>query len=247
MKARLFRRLFLIQGLWNYRTLLGPGMLWALLPLLRSEYRNDAEALEAALERHSGLFNAHPYLAGFAAGALARMEVDREPGSMIQRFREVIRGPLGSLGDRFFWAAWLPTTILLAGAAGLMGLPAPLTIFLFLGVYNAAHLVVRWQGLEAGWIHGRGVAEGLARMGLPDHAERTGRGGVMLLGLVLGWVVVRALDPDLMHTGTAILLVGSGGFLFVAGILRGRESTGWPPAFILFVIVALFGWGWISG
>lgn len=247
MKARLFRRLFVIQALWNYHTLLGPGLLWALLPLLRSEYRSDPEALEAAMERHSGLFNAHPYLAGFAAGALARMEVDREAPVIIQRFREVIRGPLGSLGDQFFWAAWLPATILLAGLAGLLGLPAPLAILLFLGVYNIGHVAVRWQGLEAGWTHGRGVAQGLSRMGLPDHAERTGTGGVILLGLGLGWILVRALGPDLMHTGTAVLLTASGGLLFVAGMLRGRESSGWAPTFVLFVIAALFAWGWIFG
>ena len=69
-----FLRAFLIQGSWNYRTMLGGGFAFAILPVLRVVYRGDPAGFEEALQRHSEHFNAHPYLASVALGAVARME-----------------------------------------------------------------------------------------------------------------------------------------------------------------------------
>src|SRR5690606_32454688 len=66
--------IFAIQGSWNYRTLIGTGFAFALLPLLRSRYRGDPARLRESLERHASLFNSHPYLAPVALGAVAQLE-----------------------------------------------------------------------------------------------------------------------------------------------------------------------------
>ncbi|TVR65133.1 MAG: PTS mannose/fructose/sorbose transporter family subunit IID [Gemmatimonadales bacterium] len=249
MKGRLFIRLFFVQALWNYRSLLGAGLLWILLPVLRREYGGDAASLEEALARHRRFFNAHPYLAGFAVGALARMEQDRESAELIHRLREVIRGPLGSLGDRFFWAAWLPTTVLLAGAAGLMGLPGWAVVILFLLTYNAVHLSVRWWSLRTGLEQGRGVARGISALNLPRWTERVAACGVVLVGFVFGIVFTRALvGPALgIPPVRAVVLAVGGGALFMVGILRPRARAGRIPAMILLVFVGLFLLGgWLS-
>ena len=77
----------------------------------------DGHAYRAALARESQYFNAHPYLAAVAVGALARAELDGEPPARIERFRTALCGPLGSVGDRLVWAAWLPLCSLVALAA----------------------------------------------------------------------------------------------------------------------------------
>lgn len=242
MTGRLFVRLLFVQALWNYRSLLGAGLLWILVPVLRREFGHDPAALEEALARHRRFFNSHPYLAGFAAGALARMEEDRESPELIHRLREVIRGPLGSLGDRFFWAAWLPTTVLLASLMGLLGLPAWGVIILFLISYNFVHLMVRWWSLRIGMEQGRGVAQGIAALELPRWTGWVASVGVLLVGFLFGLLFVEALlgsVPGIPPVRSLVLGLG-GAALFAVGLLRPRGRAGTIPATILAVLVGLF-------
>ena len=102
-------RLLAIQGSWNYETLLGNGIGFCIEPALRLLPGGiHTPAFHAALARESRYFNAHPYLASIAVGALARAELDGEPPERIERFRTALCGPLGSVGDRLVWAGWLP-------------------------------------------------------------------------------------------------------------------------------------------
>ena len=98
-------RLFAVQGSYNYERLLGVGVGVAEEPLLRDladgKYR-------PAVARGAHFFNAHPYLIGLAVGAAARAEHDGAAPDQIERLREALCGPLGSLGDRLVWAGWLP-------------------------------------------------------------------------------------------------------------------------------------------
>ena len=84
--------------------------------------RIERPAYRAALARESRYFNAHPYLAGVAVGALTRAELDGVDPARIERFRTALAGPLGSVGDRLVWASWLPFCSLVAlcvfGAGG---------------------------------------------------------------------------------------------------------------------------------
>ena len=74
--ASVFARSFLIQGSWNYRTMLGSGFAVAMLPALRLIFRENPVALEASVRRHLEHFNAHPYLSNIALGAALRLEAD---------------------------------------------------------------------------------------------------------------------------------------------------------------------------
>ena len=60
--ARVLIRSLSVQGSWNYRTLIGSGFAYALLPALRFIYRDRPAELQAAVRRHTELFNSHPYL-----------------------------------------------------------------------------------------------------------------------------------------------------------------------------------------
>ena len=108
-RVAMFFRLLAVQGAWNYETLLGNGIGFSVEPALRRmPGGKDGEAYRAALARESQYFNAHPYLASVAVGALARAELEGAAPERIERFRTALCGPLGALGDRLVWATFLP-------------------------------------------------------------------------------------------------------------------------------------------
>ncbi len=186
-------RSFLIQGSWNYRTMLGSGFAFAILPVLRYLYGDRGRELRRALSRHAEHFNAHPYLASLALGAACRMEAEGRSPEEIRRFKAAVRGPLGSLGDALVWASWRPATILLGMALALAGAPVWLAVGVFLGLYNVLHLVLRIWGFRAGFRFGHQLAGTLRSWALAGRAEQVRRVGVVLLGVTAGLIGVRGV------------------------------------------------------
>lgn len=162
---RVFLRSLVVQGSFNYRTMQGAGIGFALIPVLRRLHGGDREALAEAVGRHSGFFNAHPYLSTVAIAALARMETERVEAEQIERFKRALVSPLGSLGDRLVWARWRPLCLLLAIFLFLAGAAWWVAAVLFLLLYNMLHLALRVWGVGLGWREGRRV--GRALMGSP--------------------------------------------------------------------------------
>jgi mannose PTS system EIID component len=207
----LFLRSFAIQGSWNYRTLQGSGFAFALLPALRHIHGDDRERLRDAVRRHAHLFNAHPYLAGVALGAVARLEADGEDPAVIERFKNALRSSLGALGDRLVWAGWRPACLLLALVVLLVTESAAATVVIFLVVYNAGHLALRWWGLRIGLDHGRAVGEQLRQAPLLRWHAHTVAAGMLLLGMALPLVAVGGLTES--RIGGLWLLVPAAGAL----------------------------------
>src|SRR5687768_17708948 len=166
-RLAMFVRMLAIQGAWNYETLLGNGIGFCVEPALRRLPGGvGGPAYRSALARQSQYFNAHPYLASVAVGALARAELDGAPPAKIERFRTACCGPLGSVGDRLGWAGWLPFCSLIALAAVGTGAGPATTVLLFLVLYNVGHSGLRIWGLRAGWSRGLGVAAALGNPAL---------------------------------------------------------------------------------
>lgn len=190
---RAVRRCFAVQSLWNYPTLIGPGLTYAMLPLLRRIHAGDPVALRAAMLRHLDSFNAHPYLASVAVGALARLELEGAPAEEIQRFRVALRGPLGTLGDRTIWAEWRPFCLLVAIVLFGVGVGPLAAVLVFFVLYNVGHVWVRIWGFRRGWEHGRGVGRLLREFPLQRLTDRLWPVTMFLLGaasVLLGRIVV---------------------------------------------------------
>jgi PTS system mannose-specific IID component len=154
--GRALLRLFAVQASYNYERMLGVGVGVAEEPLLR----DLDEQYRPAVARGAHFFNAHPYLIGLAVGAAARAEHDGASPDQVERLREALCGPLGSVGDRLVWAGWLPflsglTLIAIALGAG------AIAVAVFLIVYNIGHVALRWWALRAGWTHGARVSVAL--------------------------------------------------------------------------------------
>lgn len=155
-------RLMTLQGSYNYETMIGNGIAFAMEPALRLlPGGRGGDAYRDAMARQSRYFNAHPYFAAVAVGALARAELALDPPERIERFRTASCGPLGSVGDRLVWAAWLPLCSLLALISFGMGMPAAGVVALFLITYNIGHFSLRIWALNVGWRDGLAVAGAL--------------------------------------------------------------------------------------
>ncbi|HKO15103.1 MAG TPA: PTS system mannose/fructose/sorbose family transporter subunit IID [Gemmatimonadaceae bacterium] len=236
-QAAMFLRLLAIQGSWNYETLLGNGVGFCVEPALRLLPGGvHTPEFKHALARESRYFNAHPYLAAVAVGALARAELDGEPPERIERFRTALCGPLGSVGDRLVWAGWLPFCSLLALAVFGLGGNAVLTLGVFLVLYNAGHLGLRAWGLRTGWMHGLRVASALGNPVLRRGPREIARLAALATGIALPLALQRIIGPG--HRLLGVVLVAVIIFAFV--LLRvQRRIDSWRVALLLLVVFAL--------
>jgi mannose PTS system EIID component len=227
-----------IQGSWNYENLIGNGMGFALEPILRRLPGGaEGEPFRAAIARQSAYFNAHPYLASVAIGALARVEFDVEAPARIERFRTALAGPLGAAGDRLVWAAWLPTCAVFALSLFGAGV-GPLGVVLgFVVPYNIGHLGLRIWGLRVGWQHGLRVATALNTPILRQGPTWIGRVGAFLAGLALPLLVARVVGTAHLPQAAALGAAAAGALALIA--FHGRVE-GWRVALGALVLLALY-------
>lgn len=229
-----FLRSFAIQGSWNYRTMIGGGLGYALTPLLQRIHAGDPVALRRAIERHTGSFNAHPYMSPVAIGALARLEFEGRDDETFERFRTALRGPLGALGDQAIWAGWRPLCTLLTILAVLQGADARLAVLSYFVLYNLGHVSLRLWGFRTGWHAGLDVGSVLNRSSLRGVGSRLMPVNEGLTGAAI--VLLAAKAPGFAPGGIEAALVGAaalGAFFFPS---RG----GWLAMSLLFVATAVW-------
>ena len=232
-KVSAFARSFLIQGSWNYHTMLGSGFAFAMLPALKQLFGSDPDEMDASVARHLEHFNAHPYLSSVALGAALRLEADGVDEETVRRFKMAVRGPLGSLGDALVWATWLPGVAVAALTLYWLGLPGWTSAAFFLVVYNVGHLGLRVWGFRTGLEAGQDVGRRLGEADLTGWTKRLQPVLVLLLGGLVGAVIGGA--GGLAEAGVWWLVLAGAGF--VAGLLGGHKA--WRPA--AFLTVAAIG------
>lgn len=218
--VRAILRSFSIQGSWNDRTMTGPGLAHALAPLLARIHADDPGAFRQAIQRHSRAFNAHPYLAPVAIGALARLEFDGDDADTLSRFRSALRAPLGALGDGIAWAGWRPFCVSAAAIGFVLGLDPLFAAGAFLVVYNAGHLALRIWGLRCGWRSGRSVASALKRAPLRRIERALAPANQVLIG-----VLAALLVGQLPGTGPAVWRDGGAVIAALMGYLVPRHIS----------------------
>ncbi|MDQ8153511.1 MAG: PTS system mannose/fructose/sorbose family transporter subunit IID [Gemmatimonadota bacterium] len=230
---RVFVRLFAVQGSYNYEVMIGNGIAFAAEPALRLLPGGRAgPAYQAALARHSRYFNAHPYLAALAVGALVRAELDGEDPVRIERFRTACCGPLGAAGDRLVWAGWLPFCSVLALLAFGLGLSATGVVALFVGTFNVGHVALRAWGLRAGYRDGLKVAAALGSPVLRQGPLHVARGVALIAGLALPLVLQRVRLGHSYSIGLELALAA--GLAAALARWQGRID-GWRVGVLLLV------------
>jgi PTS system mannose-specific IID component len=236
--GRALLRLFAVQGSYNYERMLGLGVGVAEEPLLRDL---DDGKYRPAVARGAHFFNAHPYLIGLAVGAAARAEHDGTPPDQIERLREALCGPLGSLGDRLVWAGWLPflsglTLVAVALSAGWIPVAG------FLIVYNIGHVALRWWALRAGWTHGTRVSAALHHPVLHKATALLGPAMAFAIGLALP-LSARYLAAPFPRWGQLAAVV-TAGVAFLLLRWRGDRVSGLRVSLGLAALALVVGWIW---
>ncbi len=228
VRLSLFCRSFLVQGSWNYRSLIGTGVAWALLPV---SARGRPDQLGGSISDEP--FNSHPYLTPLALGALARAAYEEEDIQRVRRFRDALRSPLGSLGDKLIWGAWRPLCVLAGILLAVLGAHPGLVIGTILVTYNLLHLALRAWGLEVGLRLGLDVARALDGAHLPQWSERLEAAGVLVFGTLSGLLLGRGIALS----GANFLWIAVGCALLLAGIGKGETLRRWAPVVLLLLVL----------
>jgi len=177
---KLYLRSFFVQTGWNYERMIALGFTWILLPLMEKLYTTKEEK-ERFLERHLSTFNANPYLATYAVGAVAKLEEAGASAEELGKFKNSLSGPLGALGDNLIWMNLRPVLlilgIILASTFGALG------ALIFWLLYNIHQVYLRARGLFKGYGLGLGVASDLRSAFYPRMIKWLSRMGAVFLGI----------------------------------------------------------------
>ena len=218
-RLNLFIRSLSIQGSWNFPRMQGLGFLYSLIPWFEKVSGDD---FREACHRHLGYFNTNPYMSPYVLGVVSRLE-EEGLGEVSVKARNNLMGPLGAMGDGYYWAILLPVTVLASIALSFFQMMAAPIFFLL--VYNAVHLRNRWAYLNRGYQNAHSPLEGATELNgkvLPRNLERA---AAPLLGFILGMAAFGTHTP-----GTALLF-------FTAAFLMFRRSYRTPAIFGLLVIL----------
>jgi mannose/fructose/N-acetylgalactosamine-specific phosphotransferase system component IID len=211
-----------LQAGYNYEGFQHIGFAACLLPALRDLYPDPADQAEA-VARHLEFFNANPYLAPFAVGALMRMEQQLATGTdgtvTVQgtsRIKRALGSMLGGMGDRFLWAGLLPLSIAAAMMAFFIEpLWGALTLLL---LFNLAQLIMRAEGQRVGFRLGARAAPVLAGEVGVKAVRWVQRFAALLIGLLLPVVVAHPQTPAFPLS--AGLVAAGAGLMMLAGTRR---------------------------
>jgi PTS system mannose-specific IID component len=240
-RVRALIRLLSLQASFTFERLQGVGIAVAQEPLLEPLDR-DPDRARAARGRSAQYFNAHPFLAGIAVGALARAELDHEEGDRILRLRSALSGPLGALGDQLFWAGVVPAIMGLMLAAGALGRGVEALVALVLG-YNLCRILVTAWGLRLGLAHGLLVAGEVSHTRLREMASWAGALAAVVVGAALPWVSLWLLEGVPRARVLGLVLVGVAiGF----GVLTRRRPVS-APLVTLGAAAVVLAWRWGIG
>ncbi len=241
-RRRVALRSTLLQAVWNYETLQGPGFGWSLLPGLARLYP-DRQRRAERLAAHMQVFNSNPYLSTLGLGVALRLETEVARGvagadRRLSRLLKALRGTLGALGDELFWAGWRPALGILAalGAAGALG---PWAALAFVIAFNALAQSVRVWGVNAGFAAGAGIARVLQSPGWRRATRLSRIAGALGAGAAFGAGVAWAsgIGGD---TGGLAVFSGAIGLLWLAGLRvgwKGRRPMSPSLAFLSVLIL----------
>ena len=246
---RVFLRSFFIQAVWNFECLLGFGLAYAILPVIRRLYPNEEER-KLIIREYLSFFNTHPYLAAPIIGVLISEEEKNAASggtnrTKIQNLKVQIMGPLGALGDTFCWATLRPFAALLGVSfvflfwdknkfAALAG--GVLSFFCF---YNFFHIVIRFVGILKGYHLGIQIVSMLKKINLQKFIRILRSAGVIVIGIGL---VIFSFSCSLFDIAGLLNLGGLFNFLLAVAVftIAGLLLLRFTPAKIVLILI-LFG------
>lgn len=174
-KIKIYFRIFLLQGFWNFARLQNVGMLYIMEPALRRIYEGRPQVYSRAKTRNLETFNTHPAMSGYSIGAMIKQEeklAEKEGDELLEEEREwrIIRASTAntaaSIGDRLFWATLKPLSLVFSFVILFVGqvdvlqenvsaaqslTAALLALAGSLLIYNIPVWIIKFKGLADGY------------------------------------------------------------------------------------------------
>jgi mannose/fructose/N-acetylgalactosamine-specific phosphotransferase system component IID len=188
--ASFWRYFWSFQISWNYERMQALGFAYAMEPVLRKLFPNDAD-YEAALERHLVFFNTNPVVgAPLIIGSAIAMEEAGAPASA-EGVKIALMGPLAGVGDTIIWALYNSIIFTIGASLALQqNILGPIFVIMMVAIpYTVARY---WQFMWA-YGQGRSLATSLASGAL----ERVTEGAT-----VLGLIVIGGFIPSIVKIVT---------------------------------------------
>lgn len=270
MHLQLFLRSFFLQTSWNYVKYQNIGLTFVMWPFLKQLYKDKPSELPSVLERYLEAFNTQPMMASFCFGALAKQEERLLEHQSLEELelnlaewdatRRSLSITTASIGDRLFWGALKPLTLLLA-----------LFICLFLGInffepemiqtvpsayivaaiaaaficFNAVALFVKWIGISLGYNSTEKACFGLINFDWNKtiyHAKRIGVFFTIALLLFGAYHFLKDLDyiNNVHFWARLCLIITFVGCSLLARKLRVPNMYLYMAAVVIFTIVSSF-------
>lgn len=242
-------RSFLVQSSWNYKGMQNLGLATMTIPALRKDplIKNDDELRTESLNQLE-FFNTHPYLASAVAGLIlslkSRAEDENTRISADREARDIFMGPMGAMGDDFFWASLRPFAGCLGVLLAMAGKPLA-GILLFLCLYNLFHFKTRWSGLSKGLEGTEALITMLRNYNFHQRALFIRRlSAFLLFTLPLFWIVweQNPLDEPIWLMLLVIFIVMPA-FVLIAGRVDPRKNV---LLVLSAAILTVSLWGMIS-
>jgi mannose/fructose/N-acetylgalactosamine-specific phosphotransferase system component IID len=227
---RLYVRSFFVQTSWTFDRMMALGFVWILKPLM-PKFCSTPKEQSDFLKRHLVSFNANPYLASYALGAVTRLEEDETHPEQILRFKELLRGPLGALGDNLIWQNLRPALLILGLIlTGRFGIWGALSVWL---AFNLYQIYLRARGIMKGYSLGMGISSDLNRGHLQSLTKWSSRMGAGFMGILLvlkcDQMSVQALEPEKIIPFLSFILLS---------FLSFRRNVN--PGYVLFSFLVIF-------
>lgn len=102
-KITLVFRSFFLQSVFNYQSFQNIGFVFTILPFLKKIFK-DNDSLKKSVKRHLEIFNTQPYMVGFVAGNVLKMEWEKKDEKEIKNIKQALACAYASIGDRIFWS-----------------------------------------------------------------------------------------------------------------------------------------------
>ncbi len=188
-----------IQSAWNFQRMLNLGFLFSISPAFRALCKTP-EKQKDFLQRHANFFNTHPYFASYILGMVIKKEEQLansteipDPANQaesIESLKRMFMGPLGALGDAFFWGNLRPFLGITAIIIAILTYSWPKLFWLapviFLLLYNIFHEYIRFSGVFVGYYKAEQTVQYIQRLNLQKAMIYIQNLGIVLAGVLLG-------------------------------------------------------------
>lgn len=188
------------------------------------------------MQRHLEYFNAHPYLASYVLGAAARLEEQNlfdqwDSSKPIFVFKNRLCGPMGAIGDKFFWGTIRPLAALIGLLSALLfGFLGPVV---FLIVHNIPHIYLRYHGITKGYRMGFDIVREFSKKKFEESGKKLRTAALIFLGLVFGYILISIVGESNIMNVALLMLSMAVTWLFI----RKKKPIVWPVVINLMILL----------